>query len=182
MFKPKYVKKIIIKPRKIKKGIRCAAKWINENYAAKTPILIGILKGAMPFFGNLLPQLTIDVLTDFIVISSFKGQVKRQSKPTIITDVKTNITGKDVIIIDDVLDSARTMKVLISYLKKKKPKSIKIVVLVDKPSERKVTLKPDFAAFSINNVFIVGFGLDIKEKARNLPYIAEFNRDYLNKI
>ena len=182
MFKPKYVKKIIIKPRKIKKGIRCAAKWINENYVAKTPILIGILKGAMPFFGNLLPQLTIDVLTDFIVISSFKGQVKRQSKPTIITDVKTNITGKDVIIIDDVLDSARTMKVLISYLKKKKPKSIKIVVLVDKPSERKVTLKPDFAAFSINNVFIVGFGLDIKEKARNLPYIAEFNRDYLNKI
>lgn len=182
MFKPKYVKKIIIKPRKIKKGIRCAAKWINKNYAAKTPILIGILKGAMPFFGNLLPQLTIDVLTDFIVISSFKGQVKRQSKPTIITDVKTNITGKDVIIVDDVLDSARTMKVLISYLKKKKPKSIKIVVLVDKPSERKVTLKPDFAAFSINNVFIVGFGLDIKEKARNLPYIAEFNRDYLNKI
>lgn len=182
MFKPKYVKKIIIKPRKIKKGIRCAAKWINENYAAKTPILIGILKGAMPFFGNLLPQLTIDVLTDFIVISSFKGQIKRQSKPTIITDVKTNITGKDVIIVDDVLDSARTMKVLISYLKKKKPKSIKIVVLVDKPSERKVTLKPDFVAFSINNVFIVGFGLDIKEKARNLPYIAEFNRDYLNKI
>ena len=74
------------------------------------------------------------------------------------------------------------MKVLISYLQKKKPKSIKIVVLVDKPSERKVTLKPDFAAFSIDNIFIVGFGLDIKEKARNLPYIAEFDQNYLNRI
>ena len=80
----------------------------------------------MPFFGNLLPQLKINVVTDFIVISSFKGQVKRQSKPTIITNVKTNITDKDIIIVDDVLDSARTMKVLISYLQKKKPKSIKI--------------------------------------------------------
>ena len=182
MFKPKYVKKIIISSRKIKKGIKWAAQWINKNYAKKTPILIGILKGVMPFFVNLLPQLKINVLTDFIVISSFKGQVKRQSQPTIITNVKMDIAGKDIIVVDDVLDSARTMKVLITYLKKKKPKSIKIVVLVDKPSERKVALKPDFAAFNVGNIFIVGFGLDIKEKARNLPYIAEFNQDYLNKI
>lgn len=182
MYKPPYVKKIIINSWQIKKGIKKAAKWINENYVDKTPILIGILKGAIPFFGNLLPKLKINMITDFIVMSSFKGEVKRQSIPKIITNIKSNICGKDIILVDDVLDSAKTMKVLITYLKKQKPKSIKLVVLIDKPQERKVGLKPDFSAFTLGKIFIIGFGLDIKEKARNLPYIAEFDHKYINKI
>lgn len=184
-FKPKYVKKILVSSKDVEKGINKAAEWINKNYAncKKPPILLGILKGAIPFYGALVMKLNMDIMFDFMVLSSFRGQMQATSEPLIVTDIVHDIRGRDVIVVEDVADSAKTLTVLLKYLKSKKPHSLKTMVLVDKVDMRKVPFKPDYACFTLKgNPFLIGWGLDIKEIARNLPYIAEFDKKYLNKI
>lgn len=182
---PKYVKRILVDSNKVKAGITKAANWINKKYAhcKKPPILLAILKGAIPFYGELVMQIKKDIVFDFIVLSSFRGQLKATGKPRIVTDIMTDIQGRDVIVVEDVIDSARTLSVLCKYLKARKPKSLATIALVDKVDMRVVKFKPDYVCFTLKgNPFLVGYGLDIKEIARNLPYIAEFNKKYINKI
>ncbi|MCQ2956304.1 MAG: hypoxanthine phosphoribosyltransferase [Mycoplasmoidaceae bacterium] len=145
--------------------------------------MLGILKGAIPFYSGLVMQLKIDVTFEFMTLSSFRGNLHAVSEPEIVTDLTCDIKGKDIIIIEDVVDSAKTLSVLVKYLKSKKPRSIKTLVLVDKKDMRKVPFKPDYACFTLKgNPFLVGYGLDAKEIGRNLPYIAEFDKKYINKI
>ncbi|MCQ3908300.1 MAG: hypothetical protein MJ200_01790 [Mycoplasmoidaceae bacterium] len=128
-------------------------------------------------------QIKRDIHFDFIVLSSFRGQMKAVGNPKIVTDVISDIRGRDIIVVEDVLDSARTLSVLIKYLKSRKPSSVKTMVLVDKVDMRAVPFKADYACFTLKgNPFLIGYGLDIKEAARNLPYIAEFDKKYLNKL
>lgn len=184
-FKPKYVKRILIDGNKVEAGITKAANWINKNYAhcKKPPILLAILKGAIPFYGKLVMQIKRDIVFDFIVLSSFRGQMKAVGQPRIVTDVMSDIQGRDVIVVEDVIDSARTLNVLCKYLKSRKPKSLRTMALVDKVDMRAVKFEADYVCFKLKgNPFLVGYGLDIKEIARNLPYIAEFDKKYLNKI
>lgn len=185
IFKPEYVKKILFPQSKVKLSIIKAANWINKNYAnlKKPPILLCILKGASPFFGELAMQIKMDIIFDFMTLSSFRGQLNAVTEPKIITNIVNNIAGRDVIVIEDVLDSAKTLSVLVKHLKSKKPKSIKTIVLVDKKDARVVPFEADYACLSVKgNPFLVGYGLDAKEKGRNLPYIAEFDKKYINKI
>ena len=184
-FRPKYVKRIFVQEKEIEAAITKAAKWIEKNYknCKKPPILISILKGAVPFYCKTAMNIHMDVEFDFIVLSSFRGQMKALTAPKIVTDLCSDIHGRDVIVLEDVIDTARTLKVLIDYLKLRKPHSIKTMCLVDKPDKRMVKFKVDYSCFSIKgDPFLIGYGLDIKELARNLPYIAEFDKKYLNKI
>lgn len=184
-YKPKYVKKVLITEKQVALGIKKAATWMNKKYAnaKKPPVIVGILNGAVPFYGQLVTQLKFECLFDFMTLSSFRGQMKACSKPNIVTGLRTDIKNRDVIIVEDVVDRACTLKTVVKYLKTKQPKTVRTVVLVDKPNLRVTTFKPDFACFTLKgNPFIVGCGLDIKEKARNLPYIGEFDEKYLNKI
>lgn len=184
-FIPKYVKRIFYSEKQVDQQITKAANWLNKKFKGKkqAPIFLSILKGAIPFYGKLITKIKMDIIFDFIVLSSFRGKTKAVGMPKIITDIFNNIRGRDVIIIEDVSDTARTLSVLIKYLKSRKPKSITTVVLVDKPDMRKVVFKPDYACFTIyKNPFLIGCGLDINEKARNLPYIAEFDKRYLGKV
>lgn len=182
---PKYVKRILVDSKKVKAGITKAANWINKKYAhcKKPPILLGTLKGAIPFYGELVLQINRDIHFDFIALSSFRGQMKATGKPKIVSDLMSNIRGRDVIVVEDVIDTARTLNVLCKYLKSKKPKSLRTIALVDKVDMRKVNFKADYVCFKLKgNPFLVGYGLDIKEIARNLPYIGEFDKKYINKI
>lgn len=184
-YKPNYVKSILVSRKEVEAGITKAANWINKHYSKcqKKPILLGILKGAIPFYGRLAMQLRFEYNFEFMTLSSFRGQIKAQGKPKILTDLLCDIKGRDVIVIEDVLDSAKTLKVLIQYLKSKKPHSLKTMVLVDKPEARKTSFRADYACFTLKgNPFLVGYGLDINEQARNLPYIGEFDKKYLNKL
>lgn len=184
-FKPKYIKKILVDRKEIEKRIADCAQFLNKKFknAKEAPIIISILKGAIPFYGRLTMELNFDMVMDFIVLSSFRGGMQRTGMPQIVTDLMNDIKGRDVVIVEDVVDTARTLSILIKYLKLQKPKSITTVVLVDKADMRKVPFKPDYACFTLlGNPFLIGYGLDIKEKARNIPYLATFNKDYLDKI
>lgn len=166
------IKEVLITNDQIHEGIDRAASWINENYKNKKPILLGILRGCIPFFGNLLPRLMIDCKTDFMAISSFKGGLKAQAEPEITLDMSEDVSGQDVLIIEDIIDTAKSLKKIVELLKSRNAKSVRIVTLLDKKEGRKVELDADFFCFEIPNVFIVGFGLDYKEELRNLPYIG----------
>jgi len=184
-FVPKYVDKILVPRDKIEKRIKEAAEWVNKTYAKakKPPVLLIILKGAVPFLGRLAMDIKIDVVFDFMVLSSFRGGTKASGLPQIVTDIMSDIKGRDVLIVEDVVDTARTISVLKNYLKLHEPKSIRTCVLVDKPECRVKPFKPDFACFKIEgNPFLIGYGLDVKEIARNIPYIATFKKEYLDKI
>lgn len=183
-FKPKYVKKILINQTQVEKSIDNAAKWLNKKFKNKkgTPLIIGVLRGATPFFGHLLMKLNFDLTTDFLRISSFRG-MKRVQDPKVCSWLDTPVKGRHVVIVEDIIDSAKTMSALVKALKKYKPKSVTTICLVDKPEARLVKFKVDYACNTLSgNLFLVGWGLDVKEKARNLPYIAEFDKRYIDKV
>lgn len=184
-YTPKYVKRILVDRKEVEEGIAKCARWVNKTYAKakKPPILLATLKGAIPFYGRLVLRIKLPIHFDFITLSSFRGKMVADQEPEIVRDLITEIKGRDVIIIEDVADTAKTLSYMVQYLKSKKPKSVRTIVLVDKPECRKVPFKPDYACFTLKgNPFLVGYGLDIKELARNLPYIAEFDKKYLNKL
>lgn len=185
IYRPKYVKKILVSKKEVKAGIAKAANWINKHYAhcKKRPIILGILRGAIPFYAEVVMQLNFDFRFDFMRLSSFRGNMHAIAQPKIITEIANDVKGRDVIVLEDVLDSARTLSVLKKYLLSKKPQSLKFMVLADKVDMRVVPFKADYACFTFKGKpFLIGYGLDIKEVARNLPYIAEFDKKYLNKL
>lgn len=184
-YKPPYVKKILVSSRKVKKGIKKAAKWLDDKFMSKktTPIFVSVLKGSLPFYGELVKHIHFDVLFDYIAISSYKGKITCTSKPKIIFDLTNDVKGKDVVVIEDVVDRGNTLSLLVSLLKKRKAKSVIVMVLVDKSDMRTVPFKPDYVCFELlHDPFLIGWGLDYNEKARNLPYIAEFDKSYIDRI
>lgn len=172
------IEKILITNRQLKKGIKKAAKWIEETYSNsdKDLVLIGLLKGCIPFYGQLISYIKMDLIMDFMVVSSFKGQDKAIGLPEIITDIVSDIKDKDILLLEDIIDSGYTIKFVTEYLAKRKPNSIKVMSLLDKKAGRKVDFKPDYYCFDIEDKFLVGFGLDYKEKMRNLPYVGIFKK------
>lgn len=166
------IKEVLITEEQIDQKITEAANWINKEYEGKEPIMIGILKGCIPFIGKLLPKIKVDMKLDFLAISSFKGGTSAQTEPEIITDLKFEVKDQDLILVEDIIDTGRTIKKVYDLLKIRGARSIKLVTLVDKKDGRLVDLQADFACCDIPLVFIVGFGLDYKEIMRNLPYIG----------
>lgn len=177
------IKEVLITEEQINERISKAAEWINKEYVGKEPIIVGILKGCIPFIGKLIPQITVDVKLDFLAISSFKGGITAATEPEIITDLKFEVKDQDIILVEDIVDTGRTIKKVMELLQARGAKSIKLVTLVDKKAGRKVELEADFVCWDIPLVFIVGFGLDYKEIMRNLPYIGVLKEEvYLEDI
>lgn len=172
-----WIEKIIISSSELDKGISDAACWINKRYQNKNLVLISILKGSVPFFGTLVPRITVDLTMDFMSISSFKGGVSAVSLPELVQNISVDIVDKDVLLIEDIVDSGRTISLVMDLLKKQNPKSLSILTLIDKPEGRTVDLKVDYACFEIPLLFIVGFGLDYKELLRNIPYIGTLKEE-----
>jgi len=148
------------------------AQQLSKEYEGKTIHIIGVLKGSVFFMCELAKRLTVPVTMDFMSVSSYGNDTKSSGVVKMIKDLDESIEGRDVVLIEDIMDSGRTLSYLINILKERKPASFKVVTLLDKPDRRVVELEPDIAGFEIPDRFVVGYGLDCAQKYRNLPYIG----------
>lgn len=162
---------ILINKIKLEKRIEELAKQIDKDYQGKDFVLIGILKGSVMFMAELAKNIKNNVELDFMDVSSYEG-TKSTGKIKIHKDIRSSIEGKDIIIVEDIIDTGRTLTYVLDYLKQKNPNSIKIATMLSKPSRRVMELNVEYIGFSIDDKFVIGYGLDYNEKYRNLPYIG----------
>lgn len=148
------------------------AQQLSKEYEGKTIHIIGVLKGSVFFMCELAKRLTVPVTMDFMSVSSYGNDTKSSGVVKMIKDLDESIEGRDVVLIEDIMDSGRTLSYLINILKERKPASFKVVTLLDKPDRHVVELEPDITGFVIPDRFVVGYGLDCAQKYRNLPYIG----------
>lgn len=165
--------RVLLTEKEVNGRINEVAEMINKDYEGKEIHLICILKGGVFFTCELAKRLTIPVSLDFMSVSSYGDDTKSSGVVRIIKDLDEPLQGKDVLIVEDIIDSGRTLSYLIEVLKQRGPKSIKLCTLLDKPERRvKKQVKVDYTCFSIPDEFVVGYGLDYAQKYRNLPYIG----------
>lgn len=166
------IKKVLLSEEQIQKRIDELAEQINIDYEGKSVIMIGILRGAVMFFTDLAKRLTIPVKMDFMAVSSYSGGTRTSGVVRMVHDLAENIEGKDVLIVEDIVDSGLTLSYLVNNLTLRKPNSIRICCLLDKPYQRTRDIETNYVGFEIANEFVVGYGLDYKEYYRNLPYVG----------
>jgi hypoxanthine phosphoribosyltransferase len=164
--------KILISRDQIAKTVTRLALEINRDYQDKQPLLISVLKGSFVFMADLIRQLDLPLELDFVRLSSYGSARESSGKVRVVQGVKTSIKGRDVLVVEDIVDTGITISFLLDYLDKKRPASLKLCALTDKPSRRRVTVPIDYLGFSVPNKFVVGYGLDCDEKFRNLPHIC----------
>ena len=165
--------RVLLKDEEVEKRIAEVAAMINRDYEGKEVHLICILKGGVFFTCELAKRLTVPVSMDFMSVSSYGSGTESSGVVRIVKDLDESITGKNVLIVEDIIDSGRTLAYLIEILKQRNPESIHLCTLLDKPERRvKKQVKVDYTCFEIPDEFVVGFGLDYDQKYRNLPYIG----------
>ena len=163
---------VLIDEESLNKRIAEVAEIINKDYEGKSIHLICVLKGGAMFMCELAKKLTVPVTFDFMSVSSYGAAKVSSGVVKIVKDLDDSIEGKDVLVVEDIIDSGRTLSYLLEILKQREPKSIKLCSLLDKPSRREVPINFDYVCFEVPNVYIVGFGLDSNQLYRNLPYIG----------
>ena len=163
---------VLIDEESLNKRIAEVAEIINKDYEGKSIHLICVLKGGAMFMCELAKKLTVPVTFDFMSVSSYGAAKVSSGIVKIVKDLDDSIEGKDVLVVEDIIDSGRTLSYLLEILKQREPKSIKLCSLLDKPSRREVPINFDYVCFEVPNVYIVGFGLDSNQLYRNLPYIG----------
>jgi hypoxanthine phosphoribosyltransferase len=168
----KDVKEILIDEETLAEKIKELGEKITKDYEGKTPILVGLLKGAVPFMAAIMKEIKLPVNIDFMGVSSYGNKSTSSGVVRILHDLSLDIEGKEILIIEDIIDSGNTLSYLLNVLENKGAKDIKICTLLDKPSRREKDIKVDYVGFEIPDEFLVGFGLDYAEKYRNLPYIG----------
>jgi hypoxanthine phosphoribosyltransferase len=164
--------KILISRDEIAKAIDRLACEIKRDYQDKQPLLIGVLKGSFVFMADLIRQLDLPLELDFIRLSSYGSARESSGKVRVVQGVKTPIKGKDVLVVEDIVDTGITISFLFDYLNKKQPASLKLCTLTDKPARRRFPVPIDYRGFTVPNKFIVGYGLDCDQRFRNLPHIC----------
>ncbi|VEU70360.1 hypoxanthine phosphoribosyltransferase [Mycoplasmopsis glycophila] len=176
------IKKILFDQEFIEQRILDCSNWINQTYAnSDNLILVGLLKGSVPFLAQLIKNVKIDHAIDFMTASSYAGTHASTGNVKIIMDLAQDITGKDVLVVEDIIDSGITLSKIKEILLARHPRSLKIITLMDKPYNRKVDLHADFYGFQVPDEFLVGYGLDYQEQLRNLPFVGVFDEKYLIK-
>lgn len=147
-------------------------KKITEDYRHSNLMLVTVLKGAVVFLADLMREIDVPAEIDFMVVSSYGSGVKSNGVVKIVKDLDVPLAGKDILIVEDILDSGLTLSYIKELLESRGPRSIRIATLLDKPSRRKVDLHADYVGFSVPDEFVIGYGLDYDERYRNLPYIG----------
>lgn len=164
--------RVLIHEKDIQKRTDEIAAEITKDYAGEEVLMVCILRGAALFFADLVRRVKLDVNFDFMAVSSYGEGISTSGEVRIIKDISNPIQGKNVIIVEDIIDSGNTLSYLVRLFKQRNPKSIKIASLLDKPDRREVDITGDYIGFSIPNDFVVGYGLDYKEKYRNMPDVC----------
>ena len=152
--------------------IRELGKQITTDYTGKDFVLVGVLKGAYAFYADLARAIRIPMRVDFLMVTSDGSREKTSDKVKMVTELTEDIKGRDVLLVEDIVDSGLTAQYLVKTLAKKKPRSIKVCTLLSKPDRRTIDVPIDYVGFKIPDKYVVGYGLDYQQKYRNLPYLA----------
>ena len=163
--------KVLINREEIDVAITRLAREIRRDYQGKQPLLVGVLKGSFMFMADLIRQLDLPLELDFVKLSSYGAGKETSGKVRVVHGLNTPVKGRDVLVIEDIVDTGITISFLLDYLRKKKPASLKLCALTEKPSRRRVSLPIDYLGFTVPDRFVVGYGLDFDERFRNLPDI-----------
>lgn len=172
-----FVKKILVTTEEIEAKVKELGEQITEDYKGKELILVGILKGAVIFMGDLARNIHIPVEMDFMAVSSYGSSSTSTGVVRLLKDLDCSIEGKHVLIVEDIIDTGLTLSYLIDNLKKRGPKSVKACTLLDKPDRRKTEVPVAYRGFVIPDEFVVGYGIDYAQKYRNLPYVAALKEE-----
>ena len=176
------IKEVLVNEDKIRQRASELGKLISADYKNKKPILVGLLKGSVPFMAELLKHISIKVETEYLVVSSYGGGITSSGQIQILSDLTISPAGRDIIIVEDIIDSGLTLDTVVRLLKYRSAASVEIACLLSKDDARKVEVPVKYLGFSIKNEFVVGFGLDYKQLYRNLPFVGILKEEiYKNK-
>ena len=167
------IERVLLTEEQIQARIRQMGEELSREYTGKDPIFVGVLKGVVVFYADMVRQITVPCQFDFMWISSYSG-TESTGHMEVKRDISQNVKGRHVVILEDIFDTGNSLQYTYEHLLKKEPASLKICTLLDKPERRKpgITVKADYTGFVIPNEFVVGYGLDFKEHYRNLPYVG----------
>lgn len=174
------IKEVLISEEEIQNKVKELGKKITEDYRDKNLFLLGILKGAVPFMADIMRKIDLDLEYDFMDVSSYQG-TRSLGEVRILKDISTSIVGKDILIVEDIIDTGITLNYLTKVLKSRGANSIEIVTMLSKPSRRKVDLPVKYNGFEIEDNFVIGYGMDYDEKYRALPYIGILDESVYSK-
>ena len=166
------VLRVLLSEDEIREKVRELGGKITADYKNSNLMLVTVLKGAVVFLADLMRQIDVPAEIDFMVVSSYGSGVKSSGVVKIVKDLDVPLAGKDILIVEDILDSGLTLSYIKELLESRGPRSIRIATLLDKPSRRKVDLQADYIGFSVPDEFVIGYGLDYDETYRNLPYLG----------
>ena len=176
------IKNVLVSEEQLKAKVAELGAQISKDYKGKNLVLVSILKGSVVFMADLMRAISNPCNIDFMVVSSYGGSNTTTSGLVkIIKDLDGDLSGKDVLIVEDILDTGVTLSNLVPMLKMRNPSSVKICTILDKPSRRKADIAPDYEGFQVPDEFVVGYGLDYDEKYRNLPYVGVLKPEIYEK-
>lgn len=172
-----FIKEVLVNEEDITKKIKELGQVITEDYKDKDLVVIGILKGAVIFMSELIKNIELPLIIDFMAVSSYGKSTISTGEVRIIKDLDFSVEGKDLLIVEDIIDTGLTLNYLTDILKKRGASSVKICTLLDKPERRSVEVNVDYLGFEIPDEFVVGYGLDYAEQYRNLPYVGALKEE-----
>lgn len=166
------IKAVVVSEQEIQRRVGELASAISIDYAGRNPILVGVLKGVLFFMADLLRSITVPVEVDFIAVSSFSPETREKGVVRLVKDLEAAITGRDVLFVEDVVDTGLTLNYLLRNLRARQPASLEVCVLFNKPAHRLIDIPLKYKGFDLPDQFVVGYGLDHREKYRNLPFVG----------
>jgi hypoxanthine phosphoribosyltransferase len=176
------IQEVLVSEEQLKAKVAELGAQISRDYAGKNLLLVSILKGSVVFMADLMRAVTIPCSIDFMVVSSYGGaNTMSTGLVKIVKDLDADLTGRDVLIVEDILDTGITLSHLVPMLKLRNPSSVKICTILDKPTRRKADIHPDYEGYQVPDEFVVGYGLDYDEKYRNLPYVGVLKPEVYTK-
>ena len=177
------IQSIVLSEKQMAEKVEKAAKWLDAKFEGtqSVPLMISVLKGSVMFFCDLVRAMDTPVQIDFMTVSSYGSSSESSGMPRIVMDLAASVEGRDVVLVEDIVDSGNTLVKMRDLISGRGAKSFTVVTLFDKPSRRTVNVSADYSCFEIGNEFIVGYGLDYAQKYRNLPYVGILKREIYEK-
>ena len=166
------IQEVLYSEEAISQKVKELGAAISKDYEGRNPLVICVLKGAFIFMADLAKSITVPIELDFMAVSSYGNSTRSSGEVKIIKDLDQSVEGRDVLIVEDIIDSGLTLSYLIDVLERRNALSVRVVALFDKPGRRSADIVPDYVGYQIPDVFVVGYGLDYAEKYRNLPYVG----------
>lgn len=171
MWEEKDIKKVLVSEKQIQERATVLGKEITEDYQGKSPLIVALLRGSVPFLSELIKHIDLDIQYDFMDVSSYEG-TESIGDIKIIKDLDSSIRDVDILLVEDIVDTGRTIETVKKTLLHKGANSVKVATLLDKPSRRVVDMKADYVGFEVENEFVVGYGMDFDQRYRCLPYVG----------